>query len=245
METRELLDRVVAHAGGAERWAGIERIRAHVRIGGLAFQTAGKAKEAAHQHLTVWVHEPRVEIVSWSVPGWRAVFEHGAAAMVDAGGEELSRRHDAVEPRRLPWPGRWDDLDAAAFTGYASWHYLTFPVRLRDPGVTVTALGERDVDGERLHGLAVHYPPTVPAHSREQQWWFTADGALRRNDYRADMVSPLAHAANRVHHETTEFGITLPDERRVTPQLPGRRSAPFPLLVSIAFELEGVDELEA
>ena len=107
----------------------------------------------------------------------------------------------------------------------------------RDP----EALGERDVDGERLHGLAVHYPPTVPAHSREQQWWFTADGALRRNDYRADMVSPLAHAANRVHHETTEFGITLPDERRVTPQLPGRRSAPFPLLVSIAFELEGVE----
>lgn len=242
MDVQELLDRVVAHAGGAERWAQVERLRVQVRIGGLAFRTAGKAREAAHQQLTVSVHEPHVEIVSWSVPGWRAVFDHGTAMMVDAGGEVLSRRDDAVAARRLPWPGRWDDLAAAAFTGYASWHYLTFPLRLRDPGVEAASLGERKIGGERLHGLAVRYPADVPAHSREQQWWFTADGALRRNDYRADMVSPFAHAANRVRHETTAFGLTLPDERRVTPQLPGRRSAPFPLLVSIAFELESVDE---
>jgi hypothetical protein len=237
----ELLDRVLAHAGGAARWRALEQIRVRVRISGIAFRAAGKAREAAEQDLVVSVREPRVEICSRSVPGWRARFEDGAALLLDTDGAVRERREDAIGVRRLPWPGRWDDRDAAAFTGYASWHYLTFPVRLRDPGVQVEALGERTIEGELLHGLRVTFAPGTPAHSREQQLWFTADGALRRNDYLARMVAPWAHAANVVEREGSVDGVTLPDRRRVTPQLPGRRRAPGPLLVGIAFDLQAAE----
>jgi hypothetical protein len=216
----EILDAALAHAGGAERWSRLETIRARVRIGGLAFRAAGRAREAAEQELVVSVREPRVEIRSVSVPGWEHVYTG-----------------EPVPARRRPWPGRWSDAQAALFTGYASWHYLTFPVRLREPGVRAEALGERELGGERLHGLRVTFAPGTPAHSPEQQFWFTGDGALRRNDYLARMVGPFAHAANVSEHEGTVDGITLPDRRRVTPQLPGRRRAPGPLLVGIALDL--------
>jgi hypothetical protein len=220
VEAPELLERVVAHAGGAERWAALERIHARVRISGLAFRAAGKAREAAEQELVVSVREPRVEIRSLSAPGWEHVYTG-----------------DAVPARRRPWPGRWSDAQAALFTGYASWHYLTFPVRLREPGVRAEALGEHVIEGERLHGLRVRFAPGTPAHAPEQRFWFTEDGALRRNDYLARMVGPFAHAANVCEREGTVDAITLPDRRRVTPQLPGRRRAPGPLLVGIAFDL--------
>ncbi len=237
MTADELLERVVAHAGGAERWASLQTLVVRTRASGLAFRTAGQQEPVADLEMRISVHEPRNELVSASKPGWRGVFEAGEARLTDADGRPTAARPGALTVRRLPWPGRWDDLDVVTFCGYAGWHYMTFPVRLRSPGVEVEALGERAVDGERLHGLRVRFPPATPAHSPEQVFWFTREGALRRNDYLARMVSPFAHAANRVLHERTVDGLTLPDRRRVTPQLPARRSAPGPVLVALELEL--------
>ena len=155
----------------------------------------------------------------------------------------IDERADAVFARRRPWPRRdWDAIDAMAFSGYALWHYTTFPALLRRPDVRLTDLGVRRVDGEDLHGLALRCPPQVPAHSPDQRLWFAADGTMRRLDYVARMISPWALAANRCVADTTAFGITIPAARRVTPQLPRRRAAPWPLLVSIDIELTGVRE---
>jgi len=160
----------------------------------------------------------------------------------DAGGAVAGERGGAVAARTLPWPRRWDAIDALAFSGYALWHYTAFPALLRRPDVQVATLGEHRVDGERLHGLRLTCPPELPAHSPEQTLWVTSDGAMRRVDYTARMISPLARAANRCLAETETRGVRIPSVRRVTPQLPGRRAAPAPLLVAIDLELTGVRE---
>lgn len=238
-----LLEALVAHAGGARRWERLDALELRLRVGGLAFAMVGHARTVAELDALVAVHEQRTELVSRSRPGWRARCEGETTLLLDDAGRPVAARSSAVRARRVPWPARrWDDLQAATFSGYAIRHYATFPMLLRRPGVVVRELGEHVVDGERLLGLAVRFPPDVPAHSREQVLWLTPAGALRRNDYRAAMVGPLAHAANRCLHETTAFGITIPDRRRVTPQLPARRSAPGPVLVSIELELRGVRE---
>lgn len=236
----QLIDRAVEHAGGAERWDALGELRVRVRVKGLAFRLMGQVDELADMEQVVQVHEPRIELSSRSVPGWRGVFDAGRTAMLDEDGVERETRDPAVVPRRAPWPKRpWDDIATLTFCAFASWNYMTFPVILRRPDMRAEAIGEHRVGGERLHGLRLHFPGAVPTHSPTQVYWFSDDGALRRHDYVARMVSPLAKAANRCVSERTAEGITLPDHRLVTPMLPARRAAPGPLLVDVGLEVVG------
>ena len=239
----ELVARIVDHAGGAERWDSLSELRLRLRCSGLAFRTMRKTAEVAEMELVVQVHEPRTELRSVSVPGWRGRFDSGTTTLLAADGSALQSRENAVTRRREPWPASpWDDLAAMTFCSYAAWNYATFPVLLRRPDVRCDALGEHSVDGERLHGLRLQFPASVPTHAPAQTFWVTDEGALRRHDYRAQMVSPLAKAANRCVHESGAFGVTLPDHRIVTPLLPLRRAAPGPVIVDVTIDVLSATE---
>ena len=243
MDAADLVARVTSHAGGAERWDALDALELRVRVGGLAFRTVGQAAPVRDFDAVVSVHEPRVQFSSRVVADWRGEFDGGTVRLQDADGAVTEERRDAVFVRHAPWPKpRWDAIDAMAFSGYALWHYTTFPALLRRDDVTVSALGERTIAGEPLQGLRLHCPPQVPAHSPDQSLWVGPGGTMRRLDYRARMIAPWANAANRCLRDTSAFGITIPSVRRVTPLLPGSRVAPAPLLVAIDVELTGVRE---
>jgi hypothetical protein len=237
-----VLEGAVEHAGGAARWDALEALELRVRVGGLAFRMVGQDAPARDFDALVAVHEPRVRFRSRTVPAWRGEFDGGTVRLHDADGIVVAERAGAVRVRHRPWPRRWDAIDAMAFSGFALWHYTTFPALLRRGDVALTGLGARRIDGEDLHGLELRCPPSVPAHSPAQQLWFAGDGTMRRLDYTARMIAPWARAANRCLAETTAAGITIPSVRRVTPLLPGLRAAPAPLLVSIDVELTGARE---
>lgn len=237
----ELLERLVVHAGGADRWTSVEALDLRVRVGGLAFRMVGQSQPVADFDARVHVHRQHVYLRSRTDPAWRGTYDAGTVRLQDAEGRTVQERRDAVFTRQVPWPKRpWDAIDALAFSGHALWGYTAFPAYLRRADVTVTAVGRHTVDGARLHGVRVHLPPHLPAHAPAQTMWLDDDGAMRRVDYRARMIAPWAKAANRCLDETTLAGVTIPSVRRVTPLLPGRRAAPGPLLVSIEIELLGL-----
>lgn len=243
MTAREIVARVVEHAGGAERWDALEALELRVRVGGLAFRMVGQGPAVSDLDAVVSVHEPRLSFASRVVPAWRGEFDAGTVRLRDAGGAVVAERENASFVRRAPWPKRpWDDIDGIAFSGHALWHYTTFPALLRRGDVRVASIGEHTIDGVRAHGLELTCPPGLPAHAPVQQLWIGEDGTMRRYDYLARMIAPWAKAANRCLADTTAFGVTIPRQRRVTPLLPGRRAAPGPLLVSIEVELTGVRE---
>jgi hypothetical protein len=243
MDAAAIIARVVAHAGGAERWDALEALEVRVKVGGLAFRMFGQGEAVSDFDAVVWVHEPRVSFASRVVADWRGEFDAGTVRLHDAEGAVTAERPDAVFVRRAPWPKpRWDAIDAMAFSGHALWHYTTFPALLRRADVRVASRGERTIAGEPLHGLRLHCPPQVPAHAPDSSLWVRPDGTMRRFDYHARMIAPWAIAANRCLSDTTAFGITIPDVRRVTPLAPGLRAAPGPLLVAIELELTGVRE---
>ena len=243
MSAAEAVAAIAEHAGGAGRWDAIEALEVRLQISGLAFRMVGQAAGPRDMDAVVHVHEPRASFRSRVVPEFRGEFDAGAVRLLDADGAVAEERPDAVFVRRAPLPKpRWDMIDAIAFSGYALWHYVAFPAILRRPDVQVDDLGERTIDGERLRGIALHCPPHVPAHSPQQELWIRPDGTMRRLDYTARMIAPWARAGNRCLRDTTAFGLTLPDRRRVTPLLPGLRAAPGPLLVGIELELTGVRE---
>ena len=82
-------------------------------------------------------------------------------------------REDRARP--LPAPARqfrWDDLDLLYFAGYALWGYVNAPFMLRRPGFGVEEAEPWHEDGETWRALRVRFPDDVPAHSREQTYYF-------------------------------------------------------------------------
>lgn len=76
------------------------------------------------------------------------------------------------------------------------------------------------IEDARLHG-AVHarlratFPPGIPAHCPEQDFWFAQDGRLARLDYVAYPLSFWARGAHEIQAVTRFDGIPVPSRRRV------------------------------
>jgi hypothetical protein len=217
----------------------LDALEMRVRVGGLAFRMLGQAAPVAEFEAVVMVHQPRVSFASRTDPTWRGEFDSGAVRIHGDAGIARERPR-AVFVRRAPWPKRWDAIDAMAFSGFALWHYTTFPALLLRPDVGAESVRPRMMAGERVHGIRYRCPPALPAHSPTQTLWVTGDGAVRRLDYRARMIAPWARAANCCLSETTAHGVSIPDTRRVTPLLPGGVASPAPVLVSIDLVVTGV-----
>jgi hypothetical protein len=234
-----LLDEAIAAHGGAERWEAAEAVAIRQRAGGLAFVLKGRRNRPASIDARVSTRELRTELRDYPTPGQRGLVEaDGAVRIEDAGGRVLAERA-APRPhfRHLRQQVRWDDLDQLYFIGATALpNYTLTPFFLRWPGVETDEL-----PGRRLR---VRFPEGMPVHSREQVYWFDADGLLTRLDYTAEVIGPWARAAHFVRDYRELDGIQVPTRRRVVPRGIGDRALPGPTLVWIEvddFRLTGAE----
>lgn len=173
-----------------------------------------------------------------------AVFDRGDMRLVDpATGRVVSESpHHRRTFRGLRKWRRWDAVDAHYFFGYAFASYTAVPFIL--PGLRFLGAVSLTSRGERLDGLLVEYPPGAEVHSRRQGYFFDGGGLLRRNDYVAEVVGPIAVGAHFWDDFTTVEGLPLPARRTVFFRA-GRTVVPFPAVLSATFERFGVRLTEA
>jgi hypothetical protein len=236
-----LLDEVLEAHGGTARWEAARTVRAHGRSGGLLLRSRAPGTHFADYRLTVDIGARRSTFDPFPEPGVRGVFERGSVRLERDEGEVLASRSD---PRQYFFgrPGirrsiRWDPLDATYFAGYAMWNYLSFPLLLTRPDVTVREIepwsGLRRLEAGFEHGLDTHSP--------RQTFYFDSRGLLVRHDYVAHVVGRWARAAHLCGDHVTADGLVFPTRRRVLPIGPGNRPAPFPTMVWIALRDLAVD----
>lgn len=165
----------------------------------------------------------------WDNRGNRAVFDGDTdeVRMESVEGDLLFSRKN---PRRgFPYGRRlfhWDDLDAAYFSGYASWNYITLPRLLLRDDIAWNQVSDAT--------LEARFPPAVPTHSPVQRFHFDAETSLlRQHDYTAEVFGGWAMAANVVLAHTISDGLPYASSRRVTPRAGSGKPRPFPLLVGI------------
>ena len=228
-----LVEEVLEAHGGRARWEAAGTVRAHGRSGGLLLRSRVPGTHFADYRLIVDIEERRTVFDPFPEPGVRGVFERGSVRLERHDGDVLASRS---EPRPyffgrsgIRRTFRWDALDATYFAGYAMWNYLSFPLLLTRPEVTVREIepwhGLRRLEAGFEHGL--------DTHSSRQTFYFDSDGLLARHDYVAYVVGRWARAAHLCGDHVTADGLVFPTRRRVRPIGPRNRPAPFPTMVWI------------
>ena len=229
----ELLESVIEAHGGAGRFQSAQDVELDIESGGLAFAMRFRrppARYTAHVSTT----EPRTVISAWPDEDRRGVFERDSVRVESASGEVLARRDDPRADfgklRRKLW---WDELDLLYFAGYALWNYVNTPFMFLRPGFELDEIEPWSEDGERWRRLRVRFPPDIPTHSREQEFYFDEGGRLRRLDYTAEVFGSWAKAAHYCHDHQEFDGLLVPTRRRVYPRKPDNRPRPRPTLVRL------------
>jgi hypothetical protein len=213
MKLSETAAKAIAAYGGVELWRSAVLVKTVVSAVGLAF-TLKRRPVFDHAVMTMDAHRPNCRFTPIGRdPVITGVLDGGDVRLEDAQGQVIEERRNARSyfkaGRRLFY---WDDLDMSYFANYASWNYFTLPALLL----------REDIDwSEPVPGrLSAVFPDHIPTHSRVQQFRFDRNtGLLIQHDYTADIISPLATAANVVReHSENADGLVYPSERVVTPR---------------------------
>src|SRR5689334_21566607 len=191
-----LIDEVLDAYGGVSRWNDVTTIRAHKRFGGAIWDLKQVNGIVEDGNVTVWAREQRTSLHPFTAADRASVYTPRRVAITTTDGAtvaELNHPRASFTGHSLHTP--WSALQLAYFTGYAMWTYLTEPLHLTLPGVTLTEGApwvEEDQTWRRLH---VDYPPHIATHSPSQVLYVDHQGLIRRRDYQVDIAggSPAAH----------------------------------------------------
>lgn len=228
MVLTQTAEKAIEAYGGRDLWQQARKIEAEVSVTGLAFRLKWRPYFRSARVVEA-VHSPVSRITPIGRrPGVTGVLEGADVRLEDAAGQILAERKRArdffVTGRRLFW---WDDLDMAYFANYATWNYFTLPALLMNESIAWSEL--------QPGLLQARFPDSIPTHNRIQQFTFDLQtGLLVQHDYTAEIISPLANAANVVlRHAKNDRGLVYPSERRVTPRSPKGVAMPMPVLIHI------------
>ncbi|MER6345176.1 hypothetical protein ACWC10_34405 [Streptomyces sp. NPDC001595] len=213
----DLTAKVIEAHGGLDRYTQYDAVTVDFRSGGALWAMKGQEGVFDRAAVRVDLRRQHASHYPFTAPGLRTSFSADRVAVENDFGEVQAERRsprDAFAGHTLETP--WDDLHVAYFAGYAMWTYLTSPFTFASPGFRTEELPAVTEGDETWSRLKVTFPEDVATHSREQVFYFDADGLLRRHDYTAEVLDagPAAHYT----FDHAEFGgIVVPTRRRVHP----------------------------
>ena len=229
----DLLAEVLEAHGGIDRWRRLRSVQATIVSGGDLFVIKGMPQDPAPREMTVWLHEEHATMTPFGAADQKTDFTPDRIAIEKLDGTVVTER---LEPRKafeghvLETP--WDPLDRAYFNGYALWTYLTTPFLLAMSGFEVEEIEPWREGGQEWRGLRATFPPEIASHSTHQDFYFGADGLLRRHDYHVDIAGGFA-TAQYVYGIVEADGIRLPTQRRAFRRDDAKRAIPSQVMVSI------------
>lgn len=208
------IERAIERHGGMKRYDQVDRIVCEIyTLGGFGMARRGlNTKFPMPRIVTLMPRENRAILHDFPVAGHDCHFDKGRVAEVARGEApvyaEDNYRIKMMSVSRFRRP--WSTLDATYFFGYAMTHYTSMPYSLR--GVKVVGFVKRD-SGDWRTRIDFEYPPMSHTHSEIETIYFDESGLLIRHDYRPEVSSPIARAAN-FSREYKDFDGYLVTERR-------------------------------
>lgn len=212
-----LLGEALNAHGGLDRWRGFSRLSSTIVTGGALWPLKGIDLPPIARTVTTDLRRQWASFIPFMDDGstmtWtpeRVVIQQASDVIA-----ERYRPREAFAGHGFDTP--WDLLHLAYFQGYAMWTYHALPFLLAEPGYEVAEIPSVHDEGVDLRGLSVRFPADVESHSRKQQFYFTADGLLRRHDYQVDIGGGIA-ATHYLADYAEVDGFLLPTRRTVHPR---------------------------
>lgn len=225
-----VIGRAMERHGGRDRYEQIERIVCKVySLGGFGMSRRGlKTQFPMPGIVTVMPRQHKLVLHDYAGPGRDCVYDNGRVAVIGTGEKPVFAEDDyrkvmmSVSRFRRPWT----TLEATYFFGYAMTHYGSLPFSLQ--GVKVLAMKTRDSGDWRIR-IDFQYPEGAHTHSTVETMYFDASGLLVRHDYRPEVSSPVARAANFLLEYKSFDGYLVTERRKVFFRL-GRFVTPLVVL---------------
>lgn len=233
MTVHPLLAEALDAHGGLDRWRRYSTLSATIVTGGEFWAMKDIVQDSDPRRSTVDLRSERATLNPYGQPDWTSVFTPGRIAIEDADGAVVAERFDpraAFEGHDMTTP--WDPLHRAYFNGYALWTYFNAPFILADPDFAIEEIAAIPSEGESWRGLRAIFPDRIATHSTAQDFYFGADGLLRRHDYHVDIAGGFA-GAHLLSDYVDVDGIKLPTRRRAYQRNDDLSVRFDPLMVSI------------
>lgn len=216
---RLLAEALEAH-GGLERWNQMQGLSSTIVSGGRLWGLKGIEMPPVPRVATTEFRRQWMSVTPFGEPGWTMTWVPERVAIQAGDGSVVAERDAPREAfRGHGYDTLWDPLHLAYFNGYAMWIYHAAPFVLAQPGYEVSDLPPIVHEEERLRGISVRFPEGVHSHSREQHFYFSNNGLLRRHEYHVDVWAGT-NAAHMLSDYTNVEGFSLPTRRRVFPRNP-------------------------
>ncbi|MDI7864662.1 hypothetical protein MRS76_22275 [Rhizobiaceae bacterium n13] len=209
-----LLKEALEAHGGYDRWRSFTGIASTIRTGGKLWELKGAPLIPVPRRATSEFRRQWTRVAPFGEPDWTMIWTPGHVKISAGDGSLIAERDNGRDAFDRSFHGQWDPLNLAYFNGYAMWTYHATPFVLADPGYEARDIAPIEDAGERLRGVAVRFPKDVHSHTREQCFYFSSNGLLRRHDYTVDVWadSPAAHfTTNYVDVD----GLKYPTQRSV------------------------------
>lgn len=208
-----LSDALDAH-GGLTRWRHCEGLSSTIVSDGFLWEMKGIQMDSTPRVATTKFRRQWASVAPFGEPTWRMEFVPQRVVIFNGMDETVASRdnpRDSFEGHSTDTP--WDPLHLAYFNGYAMWLYHAAPFVLAQPGFEMVEIPALTQDGETMRGLRVTFPGRIHSHSTEQDYYFGADGLLRRLDYTVQVAGGFG-AAHMMSDYVEVDGLRFPTKRR-------------------------------
>lgn len=181
--------------GGHDRWRKHKGIASTIRTGGKLWELKGAPLIPVPRRATTEFHRQWTQVTPFGEPDWTMTWTRDHVDITAGDGSVIAARDNGRDAFDRSFEGQWDPLNLAYFNGYAMWTYHAAPFVFGEPGYEARDVAPITHEGATLRGVAVKFPEAVHSHSREQRFYFGADGLLVRHDYTVDVWAdtPAAH----------------------------------------------------
>jgi hypothetical protein len=213
MSLHPLIEEALEAHGGTGRWRRYQGVASTIETGGLLWTIKSAPLIAGPRRATIQFEPQRTEVTPFGQPGRTMRWTPDRIEVTDGEGALVAARDHPRDAIDRSFDAAWDPLNLAYFNGYAMWTYHSVPFVFADPAYEARDVDPVELDGEGLRGVAVRFPERIHSHSREQKFYFGADGLLRRHDYEVDIWADTS-AAQLLTGYVGVDGLKFPTRRR-------------------------------
>jgi hypothetical protein len=187
---RNLLDEIVHAHGGNQLFSMFRRAQGKFHIHGDLWSSRGGPTASVGGQFELGLRDQTVRLLCTEPRRIESNFTPKVLAIDSVEGGFVETQYNprsSFAEKQIDRP--WDDFQLAYICSYSIWNVVTQPFLFASAGFEVLELQPHEVGKETIRRLEISYPPHVPGHAPKIVCHVGADGIMRWQEFRFDLLN--------------------------------------------------------